>query len=171
MRERGDSLLKQTQKMCQVVLKHVLFMKAKRSTWRWNTSWKNGETRYWSWQFESWENHGDRGGHGLPNSRATTFCCEASAEYQRSRSDSENLRTTQIDTLFSKIHDKIMNTTHLIHNQKIDSGSGQHRIVWMVRDGSQNAVHSMPIFLELGHRPLHMWAFLAERNSGQPTIR
>ena len=32
MRERGDSLLKQTQKMCQIVLKHVLFMKAKRST-------------------------------------------------------------------------------------------------------------------------------------------
>ena len=30
-----------------------------------------------------------RGGHGLPNSRATTFCCEACAEYQRSRIDSE----------------------------------------------------------------------------------
>ena len=32
MRERGDSLLKQPQKMCQIVLKHVLFMKAKGST-------------------------------------------------------------------------------------------------------------------------------------------
>ena len=32
MRERGDSLLKETQKMRQVVLKHVLFMKAKRPT-------------------------------------------------------------------------------------------------------------------------------------------
>ena len=32
MRERGDSLLKQTRKMCQIVLKHVLFMKAKHST-------------------------------------------------------------------------------------------------------------------------------------------
>ena len=31
-RERGDSLLKQTQKMCQIVLKHVLVMKAKHST-------------------------------------------------------------------------------------------------------------------------------------------
>ena len=32
MKERGDSLLKQTQKKCQIVLKHVLFMYAKRST-------------------------------------------------------------------------------------------------------------------------------------------
>ena len=32
MKERGDSLLKQTQKMCQIVLKHVLVMKAKYST-------------------------------------------------------------------------------------------------------------------------------------------
>ena len=32
MRERGDSLLKQTQKMCQISFKHVLFMKAKHST-------------------------------------------------------------------------------------------------------------------------------------------
>ena len=33
------------------------------------------------------ENHG---GHGLPNSRTTTFRCEACAEYQRSRIDSDN---------------------------------------------------------------------------------
>ena len=32
MRERGDSLLKQTQKMRQIDLKHVLCMKAKHST-------------------------------------------------------------------------------------------------------------------------------------------
>ena len=32
MKERGDSLLKQTQKMCQVVAKHVLVMKVKHST-------------------------------------------------------------------------------------------------------------------------------------------
>ena len=29
-------------------------------------------------------------GHGLQNSRTTTFCCEARAKYQRSRIDSEN---------------------------------------------------------------------------------
>ena len=32
MKERGDSLLKQTQKMCQIVLKHFFFMKTKHST-------------------------------------------------------------------------------------------------------------------------------------------
>ena len=32
MKERGDSLLKQTQKMCQIVAKHVFVMKAKDST-------------------------------------------------------------------------------------------------------------------------------------------
>ena len=32
MKERGDSLLEQTQKMCQIVLKHVLFIKATHST-------------------------------------------------------------------------------------------------------------------------------------------
>ena len=32
IKERGDSLLEQTQKMCQIVLKHVLVMKAKHST-------------------------------------------------------------------------------------------------------------------------------------------
>ena len=38
----------------------------------------------------SWVNNGERGGPGLPNSRTTTFRCEACAEYQRSRIDSEN---------------------------------------------------------------------------------
>ena len=33
---------------------------------------------------------GERGRHGLPNSRTTTFRCETRAEYQRSRIDSEN---------------------------------------------------------------------------------
>ena len=27
----------------------------------------HGEIRYWSWQFESWENIGERGGHVRPN--------------------------------------------------------------------------------------------------------
>ena len=34
--------------------------------------------------------NGERGGHGLPNSRTTTFRCEACAEYQRSRINSKN---------------------------------------------------------------------------------
>ena len=42
---------------------------------------------------------------------------------------------------------------------------------WIARNGTQNAVHSMPIILEQRHRLLHMRAFLAERNCGQPKIR
>ena len=38
----------------------------------------------------SYESICERGRHGLPNSRTTTFSCEARAEYQRSRRDSEN---------------------------------------------------------------------------------
>ena len=39
MKERGDSLLKQTQKMCQMVAKHVLFHeKGNIQRWRQNTS-------------------------------------------------------------------------------------------------------------------------------------
>ena len=66
----------------------------------------------------SHEKNGERGGHGLPNSRATAFCCEACAEYQRSRTDSEKLRTTQIDTIFSKVYDKIKQKNHFVQNQR-----------------------------------------------------
>ena len=52
-------------------------------------------------------------GHGLPNSRATTFRCEARAEYQRSRID----RTIQIDMLFNKIYDKIHHLIFSVQNQ------------------------------------------------------
>ena len=66
------------------------FMKAKHSTLRQSTSWKNGETRRKPWRIRSRANNAERGEHGLPNSRITTFCCEALAKYQRSRIDSEN---------------------------------------------------------------------------------
>ena len=50
MKERGDSLLKQTQKMCQMIVKHVLVNKVKHSTWSgdvwsiWNPSRQIGAT-------------------------------------------------------------------------------------------------------------------------------
>ena len=69
----GDSLLKQTQKMCQIVVKHVLVMKAKDSTL---------EIKHFVKELKEV--------NGLPNSRITTFCCEACAECKRSRNDSEN---------------------------------------------------------------------------------
>ena len=43
--------------------------------------------------------------------------------------------------------------------------------IFELLDGSQNAVHSMPITLERRHRLLHMRAFLAERNRGQSKFR
>ena len=81
------------------------------------------------------------------------------------------LRTTLIDTLFNKIYDKIKPITLLVQNQRNDSGSGQHRIVWIARDGSQNAVHSTTLILECRHHLLHMRAILAERNRGQSRFR
>ena len=50
-----------------------------------------------------------------------------------------------------------------------DSGSGQRRAVWIVRDGPQDAVQSMPIILEWRHRLLYMRASL-KGNSGQSTF-
>ena len=62
------------------------------------------------------------------------------------------LRTTQIDTFFTRSTTK--------SSKKPCSP-----------DGTDNAVHSMPIILEHRHRLLHVRAFLAERNSGQSKIR
>ena len=55
-------------------------------------------------------------------------------------------------------------------SKKMIRESGQHRIVGNARDGSQNAVHSMPIILERRHCLLHMRAFLAG-NRCQSKIR
>ena len=85
--------------------------------WRQNTSWKNGETRCWSWQFNQWANKAERGEHGLPNSRITTFCCEACAEYQFEHWF-RKVRTIQIDMLLNMIYDKIKHITHLVQNQR-----------------------------------------------------
>ena len=62
-----------------------LSWKHKLQRWRRNNSWSNGATRFKPWQFKSWANNAERGEHGLPNSRVTTFCCEACSELLRSR--------------------------------------------------------------------------------------
>ena len=51
------------------------------------------------------------------------------------------------------------------------SGCWEHRIMRIVRDGTQNAVQSVPIILERRHRLLHVRAFLAQRNRCQSEIR
>ena len=60
----------------------------------------------------------ERGEHGLQNSRITTFCCEACAKVPAFENWFRKLRTTQIDTLFNKIYDKIRHITHLFQNRR-----------------------------------------------------
>ena len=113
----------------------------------------------------------ERGEFGFQNSRVTTFCCEACAEYQRSRIDSENwesFRSTRSSARFTTKPGLQSVQSRVKENY---SGSGQHRMVWIARDGSHNAVHNMLIILERRHRLLHMRVFLAERNIGQSTFR
>ena len=62
-------------------------------------------------------------------------------------------------------------TNHLVQNQRKWFRMWQHRIVCIARNGTQNAVHSMPITLEQRHRLWHMRAYIAESNSGQSKIR
>ena len=52
------------------------------------------------------QTNAERGEHGLPNSRITTFCCEASWETLVFVNWLRRSRTTQIDMLFNKIYNK-----------------------------------------------------------------
>ena len=45
-------------------------------------------------------------------------------------------RVTLIDKIFKPIYNKVMPTTHLVKNQKDDSGHLQCRAIWVVRDNS-----------------------------------
>ena len=103
----------------------------------------------WSWR-EPWTNDGERSRHGLPNSRTTTFRCEIRAKYQRSTIDSENWeppRSTCSST-WSTTESIIWSFQSIIKTN--DSGCWEHRIMWITRDGTQNAVHSMYIIVEIG---------------------
>ena len=51
-----------------------------------------------------------------------------------------------------------------------DSGCGEHRIMRIARDGTQNAVHNVFIILEYWYTLLHVRAFLALRKRGQSKI-
>ena len=117
MRERGDSLLKQTQKMCQIVLKHVLFMKAKRST----LEIKNMDFR----------------NPGLPHSVVKHTSVRELIQKIEIHPDrhalQQDLRQNQAYNPFSP------------ESKKMLQDVGTHRTLWIARDGTQNAVHSMPV--------------------------
>ena len=51
--------------------------------------------------FESWANNGERGEHGLPKSKATTFCCEACADHPDRHALQQALRQNQAYNPFS----------------------------------------------------------------------
>ena len=118
MRERGDSLLKQTQKMCQIVLKHVLFMIAKHSTLEIKHFVRErGDPllimticvmRKYLWTRRTWTSE-FQGHHILLWSMRKVPAFE---NWFR------KLRTTQIDMLFNKIYDKIIHITLSVQNQR-----------------------------------------------------
>ena len=114
MSERGDLLTRMKWPMCQTVVQHVLLMKAVRSTlkMKYFVRERKDPLLIMTWVMS------ERGGHRLQISRTTTFRCEVRAEYQRSRIDSEKLRTIQIDMLFNKIYDRINHLIHSVQNQK-----------------------------------------------------
>ena len=86
------------------------------------------------------------------------FCCEACAEYKRSRIDSETWEPPRPTCSSTRSTTKPSLQPVQSRVKEDDSGRGQHR--------PKNSVQSMPIILEWRHRLLHMWASL-ERNSGQ----
>ena len=134
MSERCDLLSRMTWLMCQTVVKHVLLMKAKRSTL---------EMRYfvrerkdpllimtwvmspWWWTRRTWTSEFQDYHIPLWSMRRVP----AFENWFR------KLRTTQIDMLFNKICDKINQFQFRIKTN--DSGCGQHRIMWIARDGTQ----------------------------------
>ena len=76
----GQPVVETNRKCARWLRNTFLSWKHETQCWRRNTSSEIGATRCWSWRFNSWANNDQRGEHGLPNSRVTTFCCEACAE-------------------------------------------------------------------------------------------
>ena len=171
MKERGDLSLQQTQKMCQMVAKHVLLMRAKHSTLEMKHFVKDRRNALLTMTIQVMGNNAERGEHVFPNSRISTFSREACAKYQRSRIDSENWEPPRLTRSSKRSTTKSSIWRIQFGTKEHDSGSVQHRIVRIARHGSQNAMHSMPILLERRHRLLYMRAFLSERNRGQSKIR
>ena len=77
-------------------------------------------------------------------------------------------RTTQIDMLFNERPTTKSIIQSLQSRIKTnDSWSWEHRIVWIARHGTQNAVQSMFVILGHWHRLLHVRALLAKRKRGK----
>ena len=115
-------------------------------------------------------NDGERGRHGLPNSRTTTFRCEIRAKCQRSTIDSENWEPSRSTCSSTRSTTESIIWSLQSRIKTNDSWSWEHRTVRITRDGTQNAVHSMYIIVEHWYILLHVRAFLAQRKRGKSTI-
>ena len=103
--------------MYQTVLKHVLLMKAERSTLEMKTLRERTEKSVTDHDMSHESIMVNESDMDFRIPRDATFRCEECAEYQRSRIDSENLRTIQINMLFNKIYDKINHLILSVQNQ------------------------------------------------------
>ena len=83
----------------------------------------------------------------FPNSRVTTFCCEACTEHQRSRIDSENWEPPRPTCSSTRSTTKPSLQPFQSRVKTDDSGRGQRRTVWIAWDGPQkrNAKHASHI--------------------------
>ena len=117
MKERRDSLLKQTQKMCQIVLKHIFVMKAKHPTLE-TTFRERTERRvidHDNLSHESIVVNEVKMHFRFPGLSHSVVKHVQSTRFHKLI---QKLRTTQIETLFNKIYDKIKHITHLVQNQR-----------------------------------------------------
>ena len=135
--------------MCHIVFNHVLLMKAEHSTLEIKHFVRDRETRYWSWQLESWVNDGERGGHGLPNSRTTTFRCEARVKYQRSRIDSEKWEPPRSCKEYTSYNRKLATETIQLQHEERHEHWGQawdkphqQQVQWHEHEHAQDSQHS-----------------------------
>ena len=155
MKERGDSLFKQTQKMCHIVLKHVLFMKAKHST----LAIKHFVKERWDpllIMTESMVNEPNMEKHGQSTSvRELIQKIENHPDRNALQQDQQQMK----------------------HITRSDQNQRKWFRTWATSNCSKcsrrnpNAVRSMLIIQDSRHRLLHMRAFLAERKGGQSKIR
>ena len=133
----------------------------------WSKSWDQ-DARHRQWG-KSWKNWGR---HGLQNSRTTTFNCEAIAECQRSKIESEDREPPESLCSSTKPTTESIIWSLQSRIKTYDSWSWEHRTVWITRHGTQNEVQKMFIILGNWHRLLHVRALLAKgREENQKIVQ
>ena len=167
--ERCDLLLLFIRLKCRTALEHVLLMKATRSTlmvkyfakeWKIPLLIMTRVMNQWWWTKQTWTSESDDHHFPLWNTRTIP----AFDNWFR------KLRTIQINMLFNKIYDRIINLSFQSRIKTNDSGCWEHRIMWITRDGTQNAVHNLFIMLEHWDTLLYMRAFFAQRRRDESAV-